>query len=62
MHHILSYSDMCVSEGIFDLRIYVAVTSSYPRDQGVTGAACPCAPIGSTVSTFTSDTEVTFHT
>ena len=40
---VLSYSDsymywclVYICEGIFDLRIYVTVTSSYPRDRGVT--------------------------
>jgi len=28
-------SDIC--DGIFDLRIYIAVMSPYPWDQGVTG-------------------------
>jgi len=44
MHHTLPYSDSClywclayIREGISNLRIYVAVTSSYPRDRGVTG-------------------------
>ena len=46
MHHVLPYSDFClywclayIREGISDLRIYVAVTSPYPRDRGVT--QCP---------------------
>jgi len=44
MHRVLPYSDSClywcltyIREGIFDLRIYVAVTSPYPRDRGFTG-------------------------
>ena len=43
MHHLLPYSDSClywclayILEGISDLRIYVAVTSPYPPDRGVT--------------------------
>jgi len=43
MHHVLSYSDSClywclayIREGIYDLCIYVTVTSPYPRDRGVT--------------------------
>jgi len=42
MHHVLLYSDSflywCleyICEGIFDLRIYVVVTSLYPWDRGV---------------------------
>ena len=44
MHHLLPYSDSClywclayIREGTSDLRIYVAVTSPYHRDRGVTG-------------------------
>ena len=43
MHHLLPYSDSClywclayIRQGISDLRIYVAVTSPYPRERGVT--------------------------
>jgi len=43
MHHVFSYSDSClywylayICEDIFDLRIYVTVTSPYPWDRGVT--------------------------
>ena len=43
MHHVYSYSDSClywcladIHEDIFDLHIYVAVTSLYPRNRGVT--------------------------
>jgi len=43
MHHVFLNSDSYlywylayIREGIFDLRIYVAVTSSYLRDRGVT--------------------------
>jgi len=43
MHHVLLYSDSClywrlayIREGIFDLRIYISVTSLYPRDWDVT--------------------------
>ena len=43
MHHVHPYSDSClywclayIREGIFDLHIYVAVTSPYPWDWGVT--------------------------
>jgi len=43
-HHVLPYSNsslyLClayVCEGISDLRIYVTVTSPYPRDRGVKG-------------------------
>ena len=42
-HHVLSYSDSYlywylayICEGIFHLRIYVTVTSPYPRNRGVT--------------------------
>jgi len=44
MHHVLPYSDSClywclayIRKDLSDLRIYVAVTSSYPRDRGVIG-------------------------
>jgi len=44
MHHVLPYSDSClywclayIHKGSSDLRIYVAVTSPYQRDRGVTG-------------------------
>ena len=43
MHHLLPYSDSCLywclaymREGSSDLRIYVAVTSPYPWNRGVT--------------------------
>jgi len=43
MHHVLLYSDSClywclvyIHEGTFDLCIYVAVTSPYPHDRGIT--------------------------
>jgi len=50
MHHVLPYSDFClywclayIREGISDLRIYVAVTSPYPPDRGVTKSlSLPC--------------------
>ena len=53
--HVILHSDSylygCLAyicEGIFDLRIYVAVTSPYPRDRDVTvsvelSGASPCA-------------------
>ena len=51
MHHILSYSDSYlywflayICEGIFGLRIYVAVTSPYPRDRGVTRSIYTTSP------------------
>jgi len=43
MHHVLPYSDSYlywylayIHEGIFDLRIFIAVPSPYPRDRGIT--------------------------
>ena len=43
MHNVLPYSDSCmywclayIREGISDLRIYVAVTSLYPRNRDIT--------------------------
>ena len=37
---------MLIREGIFDLRIYVTVTSLYPLDQGVTQAVPEELPTG----------------
>jgi len=43
MHNVFRNTDSClywclayICEGIFDLHIYVAVTSPHPRDRGVT--------------------------
>ena len=68
MHHVFSNSDSymywCLAyicEGIFELRIYVVVTSPYPQDRGVINIMNKTGTIITTLHRVNGDTIPLSH-